>query len=337
MRTINVTRPIVVGVDGSPGSLHAVSYAASLAGLLRKPLALVSAYRGAPIVDPVFPAEGPRPERFALTAVAYAPYSAGVSEEVFRLAAERALDTARQQVAETHRDVGVTTEAIHGAAGRVLSNASRFAFLVVIGRSQSSPAERILTGSTVSAVLAHAIAPTIVVPPDWSPSEGTGGAAELIAGVEGAASEAAVLQFAFGVASDTGAHLTVLHANRFLEFAHGDYPTLEEEAALISEADRRIMAESIAGWGEIYPDVQVETAFSMEGPAQALVERSKRAELVVVGARARTGFPWLHLGSTARAVALHATCPVAVIRPMASRTEDREAESDAEVSTSLTY
>ena len=51
------------------------------------------------------------------------------------------------------------------------------------------------------------------------------------------------------------------------------------------------MAESIAGWREIYPDVTAETAFSMEGPTTALVDTSKGASLVVVGARARGGFP----------------------------------------------
>src|SRR5690242_19775111 len=142
MNTINVARPIVVGIDGSKGALRAASYAATLAARLEQPLALVNAYRGAPIVDPVFPAEGPRPERFALTAVAYAPYSAGVSDEIFRLAGERALDAARDHVAQTHPGLRVTTESIHGAPGRVLSNASRFALAVVVGRSQSGPAER---------------------------------------------------------------------------------------------------------------------------------------------------------------------------------------------------
>ena len=125
--------------------------------------------------------------------------------------------------------------------------------------------------------------------------------------------------------------MTVLHANRFLEFAHGDVPTLEDEAALIAEADRRIMAESIAGWREIYPDVTVETAFSMDGPTTALVDRSKVAGLVVVGARARGGFPWLRLGSTARAVALHAACPIAVVRPTAPQTDERVPASESGV------
>ena len=72
----------------------------------------------------------------------------------------------------------------------------------------------------------------------------------------------------------------------------------------------------------------VETAFSTDGPTTALVDRSKVAGLVVVGARARGGFPWLRLGSTARAVALHAACPIAVVRPTARQTDERVPASE---------
>jgi nucleotide-binding universal stress UspA family protein len=328
MNAINVARPIVVGVDGSPGALRAVSYAAHLAERQARPLTIVNAYRGAPVVDPLFPPNGPRIAQLGLTAVAYAPYSAGVTDEVFRLAGERALRDARSAVETSHPGVVVTTESVHGSPAKVLANASAVALLVVVGRSHRSPVERILTGATVSALLAHASAPTIVVPPDWLPEDAS---SEIVVGVEGAPSESAVLQFAFGMASDADAPLTVVHANRFLEFAHGALPTFEAESALIAEADRRIMAESLAGWQERYPDVAVDTAFSMDGPATALVEKSKSASLLVVGAHARGGFPWLRLGSTARAVALHAECPVAVVRQASQSRDDREPASEAGV------
>ena len=171
MNTVNVARPIVVGIDGSPGALRAAEYAATLAERLRRPLALLNAYRSAAVVDPLFPPDGPRIERLGLTAVAYAPYSAGVSEEVFRLAGERWLNVARESVGASHPGVVVTTESIHGAPSRVLANASRFALFVIVGRGHAGHLDRILTGSTVSALLAHATAPTIIVPPDWSSEE----------------------------------------------------------------------------------------------------------------------------------------------------------------------
>jgi nucleotide-binding universal stress UspA family protein len=329
--TVNVTRPIVVGIDGGPGALRAAEYTAILAERLDRPLALVTAYRGAPVIDPIFPPDTPRVERLGLTAVAYAPYSAGVSEEVFRATAENALQAAADAVKASHPALDVTSEAVHGAPSRVLANASRFALLVVVGRSHVGHIERILTGSTVSAVLAHATTPVIVVPPDWSSDQATG---DVVVGLEGTQSESSALQFAFGIASATKAGLTVVHANRFLEFAHNTTPTVETEAARIAEADRWIMAKTILGWQEAYPDVTTEIAPSTDGPATALVERSTTASLVVVGSRARGGFARLQLGSTARAVALHAQCPVAVVRAAATAAQEPASDSESDIAAS---
>ena len=60
-------------------------------------------------------------------------------------------------------------------------------------------------------------------------------------------------------------------------------------------------------------------------PADALVEESHRAGLLVVG-RHRHSIPLgPHLGSVARAVLRHATCPVTVVDPVRPAHPSREA------------
>jgi nucleotide-binding universal stress UspA family protein len=61
-------------------------------------------------------------------------------------------------------------------------------------------------------------------------------------------------------------------------------------------------------------DVEVEpVAHEDRRPAHALVERSRHADLLVVGSRGRGGFAGLVLGSVSQQCAQHASCPVVVM------------------------
>ena len=67
-------------------------------------------------------------------------------------------------------------------------------------------------------------------------------------------------------------------------------------------------AETVLGPGRVHPDLAA-------GPAaQVLCERSRAAEMVVVGSRGHGELPGLRLGSVAWQVAGHASGPVVVVR-----------------------
>jgi nucleotide-binding universal stress UspA family protein len=68
----------------------------------------------------------------------------------------------------------------------------------------------------------------------------------------------------------------------------------------------------IAEAGTAGVDVQP-TVVQERHPADALVELSSGADLLVVGSRGRGGFSGLALGSVPHALVLHAACPVVVI------------------------
>jgi nucleotide-binding universal stress UspA family protein len=85
--------------------------------------------------------------------------------------------------------------------------------------------------------------------------------------------------------------------------------------AAFEEAVRSQLLEGLVGeLGETVSGVEVQqTVVEDRHPAEALVQLSVDAELLVVGSRGRGGFSELLLGSVSHAAVLHAVCPVVVV------------------------
>jgi nucleotide-binding universal stress UspA family protein len=85
------------------------------------------------------------------------------------------------------------------------------------------------------------------------------------------------------------------------------------EEAVRSQADE-LLATLLGELGETVSGVEVQpTVVEDRHPAEALVQLSVDAELLVVGSRGRGGFSELLLGSVSHAAVLHAVCPVVVV------------------------
>ena len=87
----------------------------------------------------------------------------------------------------------------------------------------------------------------------------------------------------------------------------------EVEEAFRSQADQLLEA-LVGAVDEQVSGVEVQrTVVEDRHPAEALVELSAGADLLVVGSRGRGGFSEMLLGSVSHAAVLHAVCPVVVV------------------------
>ncbi|MEU8120388.1 universal stress protein [Spirillospora sp. NPDC049024] len=269
---------IIVGIDGSAHAWQALDWASDYAVRHRMPLELVHASR-ALVDDGTIPPDALR-----------------------RLAAEREdlLGEARQYTLKVHPDLDIETRLVRTDPGTALVEGSEDAALVAVGSRGLGGFEGLLFGSVGLYTAAHARSPVLVVPraapyPADAP-------ALVVVGIEGRPGERAVLAWAFEEASSRGAGILALHAVG-AEFGSPRRRVLEDLE----------LSEALAGLREHHPDVRVEQLVSDRTPPQALVEASRSAALVVVGAVRRTGLVGMALGRVNHAVLHHAQCPVAVV------------------------
>ncbi|QBJ94623.1 universal stress protein [Rhodococcus sp. ABRD24] len=290
-----IDSPIVVGVDGSPTSRDAVRWAAREAVIRGAPLLLVSSV---------------------------SPGGIGTSspfDDDLRLLGERASADAVELA--TAEDPGGTLEPHIELSGRVpveaLLEHSETARMIVLGTRGLGEFTGSLVGSVTSAVVHHAHCPVAVIAGWPRPGE-----ADLdgpvVVGVDGSAASEAAIAAAFEEASLHGADLVAIHAWSDLDLSVlaassssrqiPTWPTTES-------SERAVLAESLAGWQEQYPDVTVRPVVVQDRPVRNLLMRGSGAQLIVVGSRGRGGFRGMTLGSTSTALLRTVTCPLLIVRP----------------------
>ncbi|MFF5260920.1 universal stress protein [Actinomadura viridis] len=289
-----MSEPIVVGVDGSPQALYAVDWAAAEAGRRRVPLRIVHIaarweYHVRADAEPGLGA--PRPEAAGL----------------------RVLEAAEERAA-AFASVEVGTRLGVGHIPRTLLEEAAGAALLVLGAHGTGGLTRLLLGSVSRQATEHARCPVVIVPPDTGPRN-----PEVVVGIDGSESSADAVGFALEEAALRDIGLLAVHAWSHPESPPGIRPAVYDKA----EAERegaRLLSEALAGWTDREPGVPVTQQVVEGGPVPVLIEASRTAELLVVGARGRGGFPGLHLGSTSHAVLHQAKGPVAVVRRHPERT-----------------
>ncbi|HUY47918.1 MAG TPA: universal stress protein [Streptosporangiaceae bacterium] len=143
----------------------------------------------------------------------------------------------------------------------------------------------------------------------------SGGQARIVVGVDGSAGSTEALRWAARQARLTGAALEAVIAWQYPAF-FGWAPVGPDDADIGKIAERALSDALNEVFGPDWPD-WVRTRVVEGYPAQALVNASAGAELLVVGSRGYGGFADALLGSVSTYCVHHAHGPVTVIRPAA--------------------
>ena len=152
--------------------------------------------------------------------------------------------------------------------------------------------------------------------PDAVPDPGVSraGGSGLVVGVDGSDHAEHALRWAIAEARLRGARLHVVTTWSLPSALYGPIgvATYDEAAGeLRANADRIAHAavETARGAG-----VDADAVVRQAHAADALIETSREADLLVVGSRGHGGFTGLLLGSVSAQCAHHAACPVVIIR-----------------------
>lgn len=135
----------------------------------------------------------------------------------------------------------------------------------------------------------------------------------IVVATDGTESSRAAVRWAAAEAGRRGATLRVTHVldwdwgeTRY-EFGAGRFATARENAEGIARGGAALAHE-------IVPDLPAEVDIMVGNPAARLTAETGGVDLLVLGSRGRGGFASLMLGSVSQRVAMHADCPVVVVR-----------------------
>lgn len=295
MKATEKTGAVVVGVDGSDGSLNAARWAAAVAAKFDTSLHIVHAMPsvGRNMTDAV-----------AAVRAAMMSYQRDYAEIIIR--------SAEDAVRSQHPDLDITTLSTDIPVDEVLIQAGKTAHMVVAGGSPVTPAGALFLGSTTLAVATHAACPVVA----WRGTHATPTDGPVVVGVDEANNAAGALRAAFEFADRFSLKLSAVRSWSMRRPAAAvTIPFLVDWDALEAAQWSQLTAE-VDNTNKAYSNVDA-TCFVETTKATAALLRQialDSAQLVVVGNRGRNALTSTVLGSTALNLLHHSPVPVMVCR-----------------------
>jgi nucleotide-binding universal stress UspA family protein len=290
---------VVVGDDGSAGAVLAVDWAAA------------EAHRRGARLELVY-AEVPTPPVVGMEPAPAVPLSGEVVPHF--------LEEARQRVAVAWPDLELGLWPIVGGPAASLVERSRHADLMVVGARGRSMLSRLFLGSVSHHVATHAHCTAVVVRGAPTPA-----IAPVAVGIDDSPTARRALEVAFEEAGMRGVPLVVFHAWQDLPATgYGGWAPPADLADELRQEAEKLVSDTLQGWPEKYPEVEVHTRVEHSHPVTAVVVHSERAQLVVLGAHGRGHFAGMDFGSVPSAAVRESLCPVMVVRPESARGTDSQ-------------
>ncbi|MFP8942467.1 universal stress protein [Streptomyces fenghuangensis] len=274
-----VELPLLVGVDGSGPGLLAVDWAADAAVRHSVPLCLVHGTEER--------AEGdPEPEEL--------------------------MSAATERVRLRAPGLRVTTVVLDEEPGAALVHAGRNAFALVVGSRGRGGIAGLLLGSVGLEAAGRADCPVVVV--RGGENARAGGHGRVVLGVGDRVDGSPAAHFAF---REAAARHCELHAVRtWRRPAHTAENHLLIQGSPAGARHREAMDHldgALRAVAREHSGIDLHL-HAVEGPTRAvLLEESRRADLLVIGAHRRQGRLGLQLGVVDHTVIHHAECPVALV------------------------
>lgn len=225
---------------------------------------------------------------------------------------EKLFDRARAQLRAYDSGLTIGTHLGWGPAAAVLLSAVREASLVVLGSSPRTDERYAGLRPVASHVAAHAPCPVMVA---REPAEGVQAQDKVIAGVDGSRISAEAVGFAFEEAAYRRTNVVAMMAWMPEITA---FPVIPGDPDTEHELAAATLAESVAGWRERYPDVDLEQRLVRDHPVRALLDAGQEAAMLVVGSHGRGWFPGMLLGSVSNALIRRSPVTLAIVRASAS-------------------
>jgi len=272
---------LLVGVDGTEGSVEALRWAAHEAARRSWPLHVMTCAE--------------LPAGMVMDSI--------VTEH--EAVNQRAVDVARS----FGLDVEVSGDTVLGSPAYALVGAAHPDDVIVVGATAHPGRLTDVLGSVATLISHRAHCPVVVVHGSDRRDAVIG---RIAVGVDGSAGSQAALDWAIDEAMRCDAELVLVHG--------WTYPYQGPRTGVTEPRDdmrldaMRTLEACAFRVREIAPALRCHSIISEQSPAKAVIDAGKDADLVVVGSRGHGGFAALLLGSVSRTVLQHAQVPVAIVR-----------------------